>query len=76
VSAAERATREKFIPNWTSKEFEDFVTNLGDLLDELVQSEAEGSATKLETLEGFCEEVWVGVLKAEIGFWPDVEESK
>ncbi|KAI0164651.1 hypothetical protein GGR57DRAFT_206439 [Xylariaceae sp. FL1272] len=61
------ALREKFIPNWTSEEFTEFVKEIGDCLDayadELVISE-DGV--------GKCLHVFKSVLVLEEKFWPVV----
>ncbi|KAL4795600.1 hypothetical protein BDV19DRAFT_167536 [Aspergillus venezuelensis] len=68
------ALREKFIPNWASKEFEEFVVKIGDVLDEFAAVELGGDLRKSEKagLEK-CEGWWGEVVKLEVGFWPDVE---
>lgn len=63
------ALRNEFIPNWSSKEFDDFVRNIADITDELAQRE--GAFRKIETFKA----LWLHVLEIEKGFWPDVDVS-
>ncbi|KAL4943015.1 hypothetical protein BDV06DRAFT_190831 [Aspergillus oleicola] len=67
------ALREKFIPNWASKEFEDFVKKIGDVLDEFAKLELGGDLSKKEALDK-CEAWWGEVVRLEVGFWPDIQE--
>ena len=60
------ALREAFIPNWTSREFEKFVEEIGELMDELCARE-EGWR-RIEVFKA----VWEHILSIEQGFWPDV----
>lgn len=60
---ATKAVREKFIPNWSSKEFETFVERLAGLLDEFAEGRDDTDK---------CAKVWKETLDAELGFWPDV----
>jgi len=61
------ALRDEFIPNWSSTEFEGFVSDIADLMDELAARE--GGLKKIEVLKA----LWLHVLEIERGFWPDVE---
>ncbi|GAB7345069.1 hypothetical protein MBLNU457_3477t1 [Dothideomycetes sp. NU457] len=60
--------REVLIPNWSSDEFEEFVTRIGGLLDELAKQE---SVTQADIVK--CEDVWKQVLWAEANFWPEMD---
>lgn len=60
------ALREALIPNWTSKEFEDFVDEIGELMDELYARD-EGWR-RAEVFKA----VWEHILGIERGFWPNV----
>lgn len=60
------ALREAFIPNWTSKEFEGFVEEIGEIMDELCMRE-EGWR-RLDVFKA----VWEHILEIEKGFWPNV----
>lgn len=60
------ALREAFIPNWTSKEFGDFVDEIGELMDELYTREEGWRRTEV------FKAVWEHVLSIEKGFWPNV----
>lgn len=65
------ALRRKFIPNWSSLEFEQFVLRLQDVTDELggrVKGAEEG-----ERERGKCLGWWKQVLWLEERFWPQVE---
>ncbi|KAL3453694.1 hypothetical protein BJX65DRAFT_264700 [Aspergillus insuetus] len=65
------ALRTRFIPNWSSKEFEAFVDRIGIVLDEF----AEGELGKLgEDALARCERWWGQVVWLEERFWPDVSE--
>jgi len=64
-----------FIPNWSSKEFEDFVMVLEELIDDMWRDESR-KGNGVEAQERFLgaeglEEVWRQVLWAEKGFWPE-----
>ncbi|KAK3076961.1 hypothetical protein LTS18_011546 [Coniosporium uncinatum] len=61
--------RREFIPNWTSREFEQFVEELGGLVNECAEEVGQGG------LKG-CEAFWERVLEVEKGFWPEVKEGK
>lgn len=62
------ALREKFIPNWSSNEFEGFVDDIAKVTDELAGRE--GAIRKIEVFKA----TWLHVLEIEKGFWPDVGE--
>lgn len=66
------AVREKFIPNWTSKEFKDFVTELGGLVDELAL------ATNCADASGGSgpARLWSRILSCEMSFWPKPEDNR
>lgn len=64
------ALRTKFIPNWTSPEFEEFVCRIGDVVDEMA-GQVKGSEAR-EWLLGRCAVWWRQVLWLEGRFWPDV----
>ncbi|KAL4969598.1 putative transcription regulator PAB1642 [Aspergillus stella-maris] len=66
------ALRNKFIPNWASKEFEEFVVKIGCVLDEYAALELGGDLSEKGGLEK-CEGWWGEVVGLEVGFWPDVE---
>lgn len=57
----------ELIPNWTCDEFEEFVVEIGVLLDELAGGVTEGSTEWVK-----CEQLWEQVLWAEENFWPKV----
>ena len=64
------AMRTRFIPNWSSKEFEGFVRRIGDVVDELhgrVKGAEEG-----ELMRGRCLEWWRQVIWLEERFWPTI----
>ncbi|KAE8144139.1 heme oxygenase-like protein [Aspergillus avenaceus] len=63
------ALRERFIPNWTSGEFEEFVNAIGDLVDELA---GEVDGREKEVLLEKCEGWWRQVVWLEERFWPEV----
>lgn len=65
------ALREKFIPNWSSPEFEDFVNRIGDVLDEMAV-EIKG-VEEDEAMRGRCLEWWRQVLWLEERFWPSMD---
>ncbi|KAI2792737.1 hypothetical protein POX_b02779 [Penicillium oxalicum] len=65
------ALRDRFIPNWSSREFEEFVNRIGDVLDEMV-----GSFKGAEEAEGIrvrCLDWWRQVVWLEERFWPSME---
>ncbi|KAL4992172.1 hypothetical protein BDW68DRAFT_150681 [Aspergillus falconensis] len=69
------ALREKFIPNWASEEFEEFVKRIGDVVDEFAGLELgmdlnEGDDGGLDK----CERWWRQVVWLEERFWPQVQE--
>ncbi|KAL3464385.1 hypothetical protein BJX64DRAFT_254879 [Aspergillus heterothallicus] len=65
------ALRTRFIPNWSSPEFEAFVDKIGDVLDEFAGEEL----GKLgEDAVARCERWWTQVVWLEERFWPDVKE--
>jgi thiaminase len=63
------ALRESFIPNWTSQAFSEFVQQLEQLVNELMD-EANPSLT--EAAQDECKELWEEVLDIERRFWPEV----
>lgn len=71
VDADGGALREKFIPNWASKEFEGFVNRIGDVLDEMV-GEMKG-VEETEALRARCLEWWKQVVWLEERFWPAMD---
>jgi len=58
-----------FIPNWSSREFQEFVKILEELVDEMGEI-----ASKEELIE--AEETWRQVVWAEEAFWPNVMEKQ
>lgn len=64
------ALRHQFIPNWTSKEFEEFVRSIGGVVDEMA-SLTKG-AEEGELMRGRCLELWRQVLWLEERFWPAI----
>ncbi|KAJ5953189.1 hypothetical protein N7454_000085 [Penicillium verhagenii] len=66
------ALREKFIPNWSSDEFEAFVDRIGEVLNTLA-SQCKG-AEECEMMRGRCLEWWRQVVWLEQRFWPMTEE--
>ncbi|KAJ5105839.1 hypothetical protein NUU61_003186 [Penicillium alfredii] len=62
------ALRDKFIPNWSSAEFEAFVNGIGDVLDEMAESIK--GAEEAEMMRGRCLEWWRQVVWLEERFWP------
>ncbi|KAJ5684138.1 uncharacterized protein N7477_000483 [Penicillium maclennaniae] len=65
------ALRDKFIPNWSSVEFEDFVNRIGDVLDEMA-GETKGWE-EAEMMRGRCLEWWRQVVWLEERFWPAMD---
>jgi len=65
------ALREKFIPNWSSAEFEGFVNRIGDVLDEMA-GQIKG-ADEAEMMRGQCLEWWRQVVWLEERFWPAMD---
>ncbi|KAJ6166810.1 heme oxygenase-like multi-helical [Penicillium chermesinum] len=80
VDADGGALREKFIPNWSSDEFEGFVNQIGDVLDALA-GQIKG-AEESELMRARCLEWWRQVVWLESGSglrwinWRDVYEMK
>ncbi|KAL4868851.1 hypothetical protein BDV12DRAFT_208922 [Aspergillus spectabilis] len=68
------ALRKRFIPNWSSEGFEDFVRRIGGVVDEFAKQELQGAGAdgKGERL-GRCERWWRQVVWLEERFWPDVD---
>lgn len=64
------ALRTRFIPNWASKEFEEFVGRVAEVVDEVAGSVK--GAEEGELMRGRCLEWWRQVLWLEERFWPDV----
>ena len=64
------ALRDALIPNWTSREFEGFVTEIAELTDLLAERE-EAVSRKLDVYKA----VWRYILDIERRFWPDVGVS-
>lgn len=62
------ALRDKFIPNWSSEEFEGFVDQIGEVLD-LMATQIKG-VEEGELMRGRCLEWWRQVLWLEERFWP------
>jgi thiaminase len=71
VDADGGALREKFIPNWSSKEFEEFVNRIGDVLDQMVGNLK--GVEEAEMLRARCLEWWKQVVWLEERFWPVME---
>jgi thiaminase len=67
------ALRRKFIPNWSSPQFAQYVTTLGEITDELA-GRLKG-AEELEREKGKAVGWWRQVLWLEERFWPDVESK-
>ncbi|KAI2713641.1 hypothetical protein CBS147332_5381 [Penicillium roqueforti] len=63
------ALREKFIGNWSSAEFEEFVNRIGDVVDEMA-GQIKG-AEELEIMRGRCLEWWRQIVWLEENFWPN-----
>lgn len=66
------ALRKKFIPNWSSPEFEAFVNCIGDVVDETA-SQIKG-AEEAEKMRGLCLDWWRQVVWLEEKFWSDVQD--
>lgn len=64
------ALREKFIDNWSSVEFEGFVTRIGDVLNEMA-GQIKG-VEEPEIMRSRCLEWWRQVIWLEERFWPDL----
>lgn len=71
VDADGGALREKFIPNWSSDEFEAFVDQIGVVLN-LMASQCKG-VEECEMMRGRCLEWWRQVVWLEERFWPVME---
>lgn len=63
------ALREKFIPNWSSGEFEAFVNGIGQVVDEMAEVY---TGKEKDELLGRCERWWRQVVWLEERFWPEV----
>lgn len=66
------ALRRKFIPNWSSPEFEKFVIRLGEVVDELAGCVK--GADVIEKTRSQCIGWYRQILWLEAQFWPDVDE--
>ncbi|KAL6808924.1 hypothetical protein GGI42DRAFT_225426 [Trichoderma sp. SZMC 28013] len=71
------ALRREFIPNWSSKEFAQFVDQLGEIIDAAVQREMElrrdaDELVKVQLLDRALAK-WHEVVAAENAFWPAME---
>lgn len=66
--AAATAVRGKFIPNWTSPEFEAFVQDVVSVTDAWARV---GNAEHDES----CAQLWKRVLDLETEFWPQPSEE-
>ncbi|KAJ5439680.1 uncharacterized protein N7458_010678 [Penicillium daleae] len=71
VDADGGALREKFIPNWSSAEFEKFVNRIGDVLDQMA-GKMKG-VEESEVSRGRCLEWWKQVVWLEERFWPTLD---
>jgi thiaminase len=69
-SAAARALREAFIPNWTNDAFEEFVASCAKIVDDLA---AEEGVLEDDARKEACRGVWAEVLRIEEAFWPHME---
>jgi hypothetical protein len=75
------ALRKEFIPNWTSREFVEFVEEIGGFVDLLWVEEGGAGFVEREVGVGKGKEemresvvrLWGRVLEAERVFWPGVE---
>lgn len=71
------ALRREFIPNWSSKEFVEFVDRLGEIIDAAVQHEIKLRQDTDEVVKvGLLDRAlakWQEVLAAEEAFWPEIE---
>lgn len=65
------ALRAELIPNWTSKEFGEFVETITGVVNRLWEVEV-GRVGK-RVVERRAEEVWAQILWLEERFWPDIE---
>ncbi|KAL7963716.1 hypothetical protein V8C34DRAFT_266370 [Trichoderma compactum] len=71
------ALRREFIPNWSSKEFAQFVDHLGEIIDSAVRREMElrrdaDELVKAQLLDRALAK-WHEEVAAEISFWPAME---
>ncbi|KAJ5818469.1 hypothetical protein N7474_004060 [Penicillium riverlandense] len=66
------ALRKKFIPNWSSPDFEAFVNRIGDIVDETA-NQIKG-VEEAEKMRGHCLDWWRQVVWLEERFWPDVQD--
>lgn len=64
------ALRGQFIDNWSSAEFEAFVTKIGNVLDEMA-GQIKG-AEEAEVMRTRCLEWWRQIVWLEERFWPDL----
>ncbi|KAJ5492840.1 hypothetical protein N7539_001586 [Penicillium diatomitis] len=71
VDADGGALRDRFIPNWSSEEFEEFVNRIGRVLDQMVDSFK--GAEEAEMIRAKCLEWWRQVVWLEERFWPSME---
>jgi thiaminase len=71
IDADGGALREKFIPNWSSGEFEGFVNRIGDVLD-LMVGKIKG-VEETEMMRAKCLEWWKQVVWLEERFWPAMD---
>lgn len=69
--------RKHFIPNWTSPEFQDFVSECEGVLDAVAEHAGvhESGDDRGSSLREKCEEVFRQILWLEGGFWPDVQTA-
>lgn len=65
------ALRERFIPNWSSSEFEIFVDRIGDIVD-CMAGQIKGVAEE-EAMRRRCLEWWRQVMFLEERFWPSMD---
>lgn len=63
--------RDKFIPNWSSREFEGFVDRIGEVLDSM--AEQTKGVEEAEEMRQRCLEWWRQVVWLEERFWPTLE---
>ena len=63
------ALRDNFIPNWTSQKFADFVQQLEQLVDDLME---EANLWIIQDAQSECKVLWDEVLDIERRFWPEV----
>ena len=66
------ALRQKFIPNWSSSDFEAFVNRIGEVVDEMA-IQIKG-AEEAEKMREHCLDWWRQVVWLEEKFWPDVHD--